>query len=937
MDSSYAVKYLAEKSRLESFGDSPDRITKTLYNSKISLNPHQIQAALFAFASPVTKGVMLCDEVGLGKTIEAGIVVSQYWCERKRHILIITPASLTRQWASELSEKFAIPTDILDRKNYTKTKRKGIINPFEQKDKVLIMSLNFASMMADEIQKSKIDLVVIDEAHKLRNVHNATNITSNNILRATGGFKKILLTATPLQNNLMELFGLSMLIDPNIFGDKHYFKKHYNENNIDELRGRLKSFVHRTLRAQVKKYVKYSKRVTETFNFVPSKDEDALYDSITELIQSEPSLGIKRSQTTFVSLILRKLLSSSTSAVTQTLKTIKTRIEKILAGEEVDEADDIFKGDELVDFEDDTSSDDVKDDENKFDFVKLRYELDHINKSLDIASKIKDDKKAFKLLDAINFLFSKADENRRKKILIFTESAVTQKYLYNFLNENGFNKVVLFNGGNTDPNAKTIYENWAAKPENAELLKNSRSTNIRTALLDYFESDAEIMIATEAGAEGLNIQFCSMLVNYDLPWNPQRVEQRIGRCHRFGQKNDVIVINFLNTHNQIDGRIYELLASKFKLFDNVFGASDEILGKLDSETNFEREIFNIYAQCRSPKEINDAFDQLQEKYKYDINAEMKRTREMLIDNFDEDLQQVFESLLEDTELKIQEIEALFWRLCQYALQGHAKFGTYSFDTTDSYLEKEKKTYVVVNKDRERINLHIDDEIGTKIVSDCLNTKLAPSADFDITNYRYKIKEIQDLKGKTGILNLSKVKISSFENEEYLILTGRLSDGTFLERDVCEKLFRISSCDSDVTIKIPQEVTNSLMNDVKAQVDSTVTQSMNRNNGILQSEITRIDKWANDKISGIELKVEMLREQRKNLQKDYDYSSNSEEKVKIEAEINKISKQIKSSWLELADNEDLVEAERKKIVDKLKAQNMKTVETTNIFNMNFRVI
>ena len=227
MDSSFAAKYLSENLTVKHFGDGTDRIGETLYNSKISLNPHQIQAALFAFASPISKGVMLCDEVGLGKTIEAGIVISQYWCERKRKIIVITPASLTRQWASELEEKFNLPSVVMDKKYYNSEIRKGAVNPFEAKNKILIMSINFASNMHDEIKRSKLDLVVIDEVHKLRNVFSPSNVMANNIKNAIGSFKKVLLTATPLQNNLMELYGLSLLIDENIFGDKEYYKKHY--------------------------------------------------------------------------------------------------------------------------------------------------------------------------------------------------------------------------------------------------------------------------------------------------------------------------------------------------------------------------------------------------------------------------------------------------------------------------------------------------------------------------------------------------------------------------------------------------------------------------------------------------------------------------------------------------------------------------------------
>src|SRR5206468_9785394 len=139
----------------------------------------------------------------------------------------------------------------------------------------------------------------------------------------------------------------------------------------------------------------------------------------------------------------------------------------------------------------------------------------------------------------------------------------------------------------------------------------SPTADMRAALVDRFRSTAKIMIATEAAAEGINLQFCSMVVNYDLPWNPQRIEQRIGRCHRYGQQHDVVVINFLNQANAADQRVFQLLSEKFKLFEGVFGASDEVLGAIESGVDFEKRIAGIYQRCRKPDEIQTAFDQLQ--------------------------------------------------------------------------------------------------------------------------------------------------------------------------------------------------------------------------------------------------------------------------------------------------------------------------------------
>jgi SNF2 family DNA or RNA helicase len=143
--------------------------------------------------------------------------------------------------------------------------------------------------------------------------------------------------------------------------------------------------------------------------------------------------------------------------------------------------------------------------------------------------------------------------------------------LINLLSANGYqDNIVLFNGTNSDPVSTSIYNEWLKKYKNTDRVSGSKSADIRAALVERFKDNAKILIATEAGAEGINLQFCSIVVNYDLPWNPQRIEQRIGRCHRYGQKHDVVVINFINRKNAADLRVYELLDQKFKLFSGIF-------------------------------------------------------------------------------------------------------------------------------------------------------------------------------------------------------------------------------------------------------------------------------------------------------------------------------------------------------------------------------
>ena len=288
-----------------------DRLSMSLFDAAVDLNPHQIEAALFALESPLSKGVVLADEVGLGKTIEAGIVLCQFWAERKRHLLVICPASLRKQWALELGEKFNLPTQVVDAKSVRDHQRVGKA-PLSDKS-VLIMSFNYANALRDELKAISWNLVVIDEAHKLRNAYRPSNKVGQGIRWATEDCRKLLLTATPLQNSLLELYGLSTLIDEQLFGDLNAFRAQYvnADSNVNELRQRLSVFCKRTLRNQVTEYIRYTERRTITRPFTPSDDEHALYEAVSGFLQRPDSYALPQRQRHLTALILRKLLASS--------------------------------------------------------------------------------------------------------------------------------------------------------------------------------------------------------------------------------------------------------------------------------------------------------------------------------------------------------------------------------------------------------------------------------------------------------------------------------------------------------------------------------------------------------------------------------------------------------------------------------------------------
>src|SRR5262245_23016221 len=311
----YHAKYYAYELTKRFSSDNAEKLAAAVAGAQVDLNPHQVDAALFAFSSPLSKGALLADEVGLGKTIEAGLVLSQKWAERKRRILIIVPSNLRKQWHQELTEKFFLPCVILEAKSYNSAVKVGNFRPFEA-DSIVICSYHFARNKAADVANTRWDLVVIDEAHRLRNVYKPSNVIANTLKRALAEKNKLLLTATPLQNSLLELYGLISFIDEHTFGDLKSFREQFAGRPQDRvyqlLRERLKPICHRTLRRQVTAYVPYTKRLPILEEFTPEEGEDRLYQLVSDYLRRDNLQALPASQRALMTLVLRKLLASST-------------------------------------------------------------------------------------------------------------------------------------------------------------------------------------------------------------------------------------------------------------------------------------------------------------------------------------------------------------------------------------------------------------------------------------------------------------------------------------------------------------------------------------------------------------------------------------------------------------------------------------------------
>jgi superfamily II DNA/RNA helicase len=969
MITSFHAKYFAYELTRRHGANDVGRLSQSLFDASVDLNPHQIEAALFALKSPLSKGVLLADEVGLGKTIEAGIVLCQYWSERRRRLLVVCPASLRKQWAMELEEKFNLPVVVLDAKTWRDAVKKGK-SPLNQKA-IVILSYHYANKIRDELKLIAWNLVVIDEAHKLRNAYRESNKIGQGLRWATQDCRKLLLTATPLQNSLLELYGLSTLIDEHLFGDVNAFRSQYvSGGDLDGLRQRLSGFCRRTLRNQVTEYIRYTERRAITRPFRPTDDEHQLYEAVSAFLLRPNSYAIPHRQRHLTELILRKLLASSSLAVAGTLETMRLRLD-VLRDERI--RDDPDFAEQLISEEDIEADllDEILDvdppDEDEIppslaiDRKKLKEEIDLLAQLVAWARSIGTDTKTRSLLSALEIGFQQmATIGAQRKALIFTESRRTQVYLKDYLEANGFaGQVVQFSGTNNSPEATAIYENWLTANKGTGRIAGSRDIDIRTALIEHFRDQASIMIATEAAAEGVNIQFCSLVINYDLPWNPQRVEQRIGRCHRYGQQHDVVVINFLNERNEADRRVLELLTEKFNLFNGVFGASDDVLGSIESGVDFEKRILSIYQQCRTPAEIDAAFKTLQAEMDERIQARMTDTRKMLLENFDEDVHERLRIQLSDAKAQLDRFSKRFWALTHYMLHERARFddAALAFDLTKPPSEDiAAGRYHLISKSTPSANrphtsetaeemraeygaflYRLSHPLGEFVIDHAKSLDTPPARIvFNVSKHPTRLHLIEALRGKHGYLTLTALAIESYEREEHLLFSAIDDQGLPLEQETCEKMF---NCIAENTgpANIPDTITQRLSAEAQRHTKATISQSLEANNQHFNEAREKLEKWADDLVLAAEKALKDTKEQIKIFQRQARLATNLDEQHEIQQKIQKLEKQQRRQRQEIFQVEDSIIEKRDALIDALERRLTQKTESERLFTIEWSVV
>jgi superfamily II DNA or RNA helicase len=656
--------------------DDRERYAAAQRQARIDPNPHQIDAVIFALRRLREGGCILADEVGLGKTIEAGLVIAQSRAEGAQRILLIVPKSLIGQWQGELLNLFGIQA----RENDASFFAPG----------VYLVGREFAGSERGAAPLGAVppfDLAVIDEAHEifagLHKRYGRDGIydeSSDEALMAhrVRGFLRstpvLPLTATPMQNSLAEIWGLVQYVEPTgtLLGDITTFREVFCDEDDrtlvpgqeHELQRRLAIVLQRTLRRQAQEFLDrpFTQRRCRLYEYAMSDAERSLYDDVTEYLL-EPSLyAFSGRQRRLLLIGFHRRMASSIPALAASLENVAGRLRRLQAGLRSDDTlISVFRDLE----EEDESEEPSEEPAPPIDRATLAVELVRVEGFIDRARSLPNDAKARSFQEAIKVILDLGRDGRGSgKAVVFTESITTQEYLRRLLLAIGVGDedITLFRGVNDHERADQALARWQQEEgaRFAQGAKPSREVAVRLALVHKFRTRSKVLICTEAGAKGLNLQFCETVINYDLPWNPQRIEQRIGRCHRYSQQRDVTVVNFIARDNEAHRLTFEILSQKLDLFGKVLDASDHVLHEPRTDApeilvsalsvEFESDLRSIYSRSRTLDEVTREIAALRDKISERRDAyekEYERTSQIIESRFDENVRKVFKRLRED--------------------------------------------------------------------------------------------------------------------------------------------------------------------------------------------------------------------------------------------------------------------------------------------------
>ena len=596
----------AKARELAGYVDGDNKLLPAFASSDIKIYPYQIAAALFALRSPYLKGVILADEGSLGKTYEALLIATQRWYEGKNRQLLILPTNLVRQWTEKIESGFTLPYVLIDTEQALQPLSNTDGNPFEQ-DGLFITTYDFAVEKAEFISQIKWDLVIFDEADQLSKSHKDDNLTAATLKQATEGAFRLLLTPTPITLSIMDIYGLLHFIDETVLPDeKEFYDRYFRKpDNYPELSEWVSQYCFRTLKMQVSDYVNFTERIPYTVGYQLTAAEKSLYEGLETYLALPKKAAYPKMDRYDLTLMYYHIASSSPQALCRTLDGAIRRL-------------------------------------GEMNIPEIQNHIDRERQMLEDIRTAAEDIAVTGKMKTLQTILKKSFARLRqmgieRKAIIFTDNRTTQKTLKNLLSEQGYG--VLTYSGN-----------------------NSRDYSIMEQFRN--DKDIQVLIATDEAAKGLDIEFCPVVINYDLLYNAVELEQRITRCHRQGQQSDVLVVNLLGKENFSDVRIMELINKRVLQFDGIFGLSDDILG------NFDADIDEVLAKLRLRDTIQTTFRDNLSAHKPENKQLVEDVSHSIFTTFTKEVADKITLTPEYIEDKIETINADLWEVVKWYFEDY---------------------------------------------------------------------------------------------------------------------------------------------------------------------------------------------------------------------------------------------------------------------------
>lgn len=703
-----------------------DDLISAFASSNVKIYPFQIAAASFALKSRNNSGAVLCDEAGMGKSHEAMLVVTQKWLEGYNRILILIPNSdLLQQWCNLIDEYYTVPFTVVSNNEQWNSCGKTFMQ-----SGVVISTYDFVSAHFEDCSSLTWELTVFDEANELSNVYQDENIKAKRLKQIASKSFKLLLTGTPIEKNIMDLYGLIWFIDETVFPDPQKFLSKYlrKPQNYPELSQKVSKYCFRTLRSQAKRYAKISNRIFLTDEYTPSTKEKELYDRLYCYVERKNKYAFPQMDTYDLALRLLCLQSSSTAAIYQTVNGVIKRLSSVPEAAE-----------ELIEWQ----------------------------KIKELCCQIHIDSKTTELIKILNSVFTVCKlKGMAKKAVVFTESVETQKMLYNILKERY--QVAVYNG------SKDYTE------------------------IDRFKNFADILISTDNGAKGFNMEFSSVVIHYDLPYNTLKIEQRIDRCHRLGQNNDVISIAFIDKNNFSDVRKLELINKRVLVTDGVFGISDDIIGGFSDD--LKTGLNTVLSQIRPIEQIESDYQATLISNEADNRQLLSSAEDILFTTFTKELADKIDLTPRYISSKADELNCKLWEIVKWF------FSCYNANNTDCKFEIDEINKTVTATDYEKLPTLFYYWNGSQNKKYTSLKQYGMLPDFKPRHGRITLSSIigkgiihnlecpdsgelhiKEISGPCTV-GLYNILLSGSVQKELPLLVGKKADGTVLDDSECQKLF-----------------------------------------------------------------------------------------------------------------------------------------------------